>query len=324
MAYTKDYKHLYHYTSFEKARLILQSQSLRMYNVRSQSDPLEIIYTGDIALKTIEDYIKKVIYELPLKLRLDLVMFSIFVAELFSSSEFAKRKIKKIETEYRYHDYYKFLTSIREKGIKFFISCFCNDYNNDNHWDSSYAEHYHGVVIGMNVEDFYNIAGIKRMFYGDEDEIVFLIETILKGHMQFLDHDDDERVQKLASGVIDQFLSIKRKSYEEEQEIRLIESTNDEKEIDICSDGDREYINMQVNKSEFKNRIESIFITDMMKEENANELKDILNANGYSSKIEVLESNVIQSGGLYETTPRINTRPADLLQRNRTTNGRCA
>ncbi len=44
-------KYLYHYTKFDSGIKILESQSLRMYNALSQSDPYDIVYGAQEAFK---------------------------------------------------------------------------------------------------------------------------------------------------------------------------------------------------------------------------------------------------------------------------------
>lgn len=117
-------KPLYHYTNVEALDSILRSRKLRLSHYHKLNDDMEIKHAFDLTFKMINKYID----------------------------------------HSQYQDFWKYFYKCFQyiNCLEFYVCSFSENYNNPALWDA-YADHNHGVCIGLRSDYFKPVSNIKKI-----------------------------------------------------------------------------------------------------------------------------------------------------------------
>lgn len=253
-------KYLYHYTKLESALSILNSGQLRLYNVKQQSDPFEVIYAGETACDKIFSITKNRNSYYSDKQKSLLMALLILLPEIFSIDKY-KEFVKKLVNSFNEVNTYSQLYEIsKNRIIKLFISCFANSFTNKYLWEN-YTNQYYGGVLKLKIDYLPNNIGIKKVIYGKENFIKNMLDIIFPFYKSSSINEMDF-MKSILESITHICLSFKKEEYSLEEEYRLILEFDSGRSVkpDIIVDGNREYVNLPLTKPQFLKRIHEIII----------------------------------------------------------------
>jgi hypothetical protein len=281
------HKYLYHYTKFENGFLILKHGNLRLYEARSQNDPFEIIYAGNVIFDFLMDIIENKQKQYDENTIMAILHVLLFISKYYADLNKFER-INNIINQMEQDKYFvEFFNIIKKREIKFFITCFSNSMKNEYLW-KNYASEGSGLVIKFKSDYLPENIGIKSVHYDNEELIKYTMGVIASYHT-ILTKDISELMKELTISFTHYCLTTKKEQFKNENEIRLIDnydSAVQNQNIEFDQNG-REFILLPLKKSQFSKRIKAVYYTDRLPKEQANQLIALFN----KKNIEIIKLN---------------------------------
>lgn len=264
----KNPTHLYHYTSAEVCISIIESGILRLYNAVQQKDRYELRHFAEEAYNLFEtigtrdkeyyvthygtEYVK---YTLGM-------MIALIECYNLRGDRFESLK-RKIDTFPEGNFFKNVARDIKVLNLRFFILSCCSHQKNTHLWDE-YASNGKGACVNLNISKKPYHLGVKPVTYQDscsnKRNIQNVTDMIFSKRQKPID-----MFNELVKNITDLSLSIKQPKFFQEEEYRIVHSTDNlvAKYIIPISDHDgREYTEIDTRAKGETLHIESIYITD--------------------------------------------------------------
>ncbi len=279
-------KFLYHYTNIDSAISIIKSGTWRLYEARSQRDPLEIIYAGDRVFELL-NYLHNQENIYSLEQRASMYGCLLFVSKYFCESNSQNVINFQDELNKKSNDnIFKQINQLLESKVsKLFISCFSEMNNNLHLWDN-YAENGLGVVLQLKSDNLPSNVGVKRVIYCNEELTKDIVSICTSNALSLNNENIKDILINLMSRITDLVSRIKNEQHKNEEETRIVNLYDSELNSNkIIKIDNREFVNFPLRKPQLLKRIKKVYYTDKVEQNKLSELITLLKKHSINSEL---------------------------------------
>jgi hypothetical protein len=284
-------KYIYHYTSINTLKSILESGTWRLYDIGKQNDRFELFYSGNKLFKYYYDKLFSTQMKNTNDFNNEVIQFCVVALnkyftnnEVINEKNILNQSIKNAENGTLAK---QFNQNLENRELQFFISSFSFDSDNEHLW-AEYGDKGKGVCIELNTE-FLKIhsnseIGIKPVWYYNDKELIFQVENLIASYESKYYTNSNEKFLSIVKAMIDLLLKAKQKIYKVENEIRLIDhfetkTSRISKHFDHNSD--RYYTDLPIGRAKLLSHINCVYV----KKGNPTNIKELV----YNYNINLLE-----------------------------------
>lgn len=267
-------KYIYHYTSFESIKNIIDSGQFWLFNIKDQcvNDKYELFDGGNIAYKVLKELFLENINKNNINSNLNYLPYIIgTVCNIFSDLKECHKLLEKWETGENAKKLNDFINII-DNTVNFFIASSATSHDNDYLW-KEYGENNEGFILCFDtdilIQNNSNF-NFHKVIYNEEGHYKGLEMLIRKKYSE-----SGINPLSILSPVTQAAILFKRNQYSKEDEIRFVAVKHPMENVNVnisqLNDG-RTYISLPVPKNIFYKSIKRIYFGS---EANKNDIDEI-------------------------------------------------